>query len=108
MNIITIDFNKYQVCVQTSSLREKGVWVRLNCSLNKRAFRSFIPEEFQEFDYFAWDFEKESLIVNETISISMLGLANRYEEFLMVAPYSNSEISFQVALILAATFSRIF
>lgn len=99
MKSIAIDFKNNRLCIMS-----KGQQGTERCDLKKEDFYEFIPEKYRDRSSFTWDFEKETIAVNQDYELAsgcimtkdcfvpqvilpLSGLAKQYDKFIKIMNY---------------------
>lgn len=99
MNSISIDFKNHCVCIMSAGLQGT-----VYNEFQKKDFLSYIPEKWQTYNSFTWNFEDEIFAVNQDYElvdgaimtfdcfrpismIPMSGLAKQYDSFVELMGY---------------------
>lgn len=104
MKSIAIDFKNNRLCIM-----KKGQQGTERCNLKKEDFYEFIPEKYRNKSSFTWDFENETVAVNQDYELAagcimtkdcfipqvifpLSGLAKQYDKFMKIMDYEEVNI----------------
>lgn len=104
MKSIAIDFKNNRLCIM-----KKGQQGTERCSFKKEDFYEFIPEKYRDNHSFTWDFENETVAVNQDYELAagcimtkdcfipqvilpLSGLAKQYDKFMKIMDYEEVNI----------------
>lgn len=99
MKSISIDFENNYLCIMI-----KGQQGTERCDFKKEDFYKFIPEKYRDKSSFTWNFENETIAVNQDyilhsgsimtkdcfipqVIVPLSGLARRYDKFIALMGY---------------------
>jgi len=103
---IAMDFKNNIICIMTEG--QQGT--EYNPHIEKTTFEKFIPEKYQEYDSFTWNFQSETLAVNQEFImrdgcimtkenfvpqfiVPFHGLGKRFKEFIRIMEYEEFNLA---------------